>query len=89
MSYAETASAVMVKTLLKCREEGKSPEDSAKAIDAAYPFGERAHWPYKAWLNERRKFFAAHGLPRNGDRKTQKERLGDLVSRMSAQRGWA
>lgn len=23
-------------------------------IDAAYPFGSRAHWPYKVWLSERR-----------------------------------
>ena len=23
-----------------------------KALRDAYPFGERAHWPYKAWLAE-------------------------------------
>lgn len=23
-----------------------------KALREAYPFGERAHWPYKAWLAE-------------------------------------
>lgn len=28
------------------------------AIDAAYPFGERAMWPYKMWLLERRRALA-------------------------------
>ena len=37
----------------------------ADAIDKSYPFGERAHWPYKAWLDARKWFFATHGLPRN------------------------
>ena len=30
--------------------------DRKAAIDAAYPFGERAHWPYKVWLRERRAY---------------------------------
>lgn len=29
-----------------------------KAIDAAYPFGERAMWPYKQWLIERKETLA-------------------------------
>jgi hypothetical protein len=28
------------------------------AIDAAYPFGPRAYWPYKAWLKARRTYLA-------------------------------
>lgn len=31
------------------------PETLEKAIRAAYPFGERAHWPYKVWLEEVRR----------------------------------
>ena len=31
-----------------------------KAIDAAYPFGQRKHWPYKCWLDARRRWL---GLP--------------------------
>lgn len=31
------------------------------AIDAAYPFGERAYWPYKAWLKARRTYLAKFG----------------------------
>ena len=29
-------------------------------IDAAYPFGERAYWPYKAWLKARKTYLAKH-----------------------------
>lgn len=29
-------------------------EATIRAIDAAYPFGEREHWPYRMWLRERR-----------------------------------
>ena len=73
--WAEAALTVMNKTLMACREDGKTPAETAKAIDEAYPFGERAHHPYKVWLRERRLFFANHGLPRNGKQKTQKSNL--------------
>lgn len=32
-----------------------------KAIDAAYPFGMRKSYPYKAWLRARKEFIAKHG----------------------------
>lgn len=32
-------------------------------IDAAYPFGERAYWPYRAWCKARRKYLERYGLP--------------------------
>ena len=71
------------------RENGKTPAETAKAIDDAYPFGDRAHHPYKVWLRERRLFFAQHGLPRNGKSKTQKEQLDDLFARMENRMHWA
>ena len=79
----------MNKTLMACRENGKTPAETAKAIDDAYPFGDRAHHPYKVWLRERRLFFAQHGLPRNGKSKTQKEQLDDLFARMENRMHWA
>ena len=88
-NWANAALTAMTKTLLKCRAEGKTPADTAKAIDDAYPFGEREHHPYKVWLRERKLFFAQHGLPRNGRNKTDKEQLDDLITMMSAKRGWA
>lgn len=34
--------------------------DRKAAIDAAYPFGQRAYWPYKAWLKARRRYLAPY-----------------------------
>lgn len=31
------------------------------ALRAAYPFGERKHYPYKAWLKVRRAYLFRHG----------------------------
>lgn len=87
--WVEAALTVMNKTLMACRENGKTPAETAKAIDEAYPFGDRAHHPYKVWLRERRLFFAQHGLPRNGTRKTQKEQLDDLIAVMESKMHWA
>lgn len=33
-----------------------------KEIDKSYPFGERAYYPYKIWLEERRKYFLDLGI---------------------------
>lgn len=85
-SWADWAHAVMLETLLECEARGMNPEQKARAIDAAYPFGPRSHYPYKAWLRVRKAFFARHGLPRNGDRRSQTERLDDLVACMSPER---
>lgn len=30
--------------------------DRKRTVDAAYPFGVRQHWPYKAWLEARRAY---------------------------------
>lgn len=32
------------------------------AIDAAYPFGIRQYWPYRAWCKARRAYLEKHGL---------------------------
>ena len=36
--------------------------DRVKAIDAAYPFGERAMHPYKIWLDARAKYLVQFGF---------------------------
>jgi len=53
------------------KEQGiENPDALEKAIRAAYPFGERAHWPYKIWLSEVRTHMTivrdlkGHGLPK-------------------------
>ncbi len=40
--------------------------DRIAAVDAAYPFGERTHFPYKAWLAERRKYLTKFGYQPRG-----------------------
>ncbi|CUJ49640.1 Uncharacterised protein [Achromobacter kerstersii] len=46
-----------------CRSAGLTTEQTHLAIRAAYPWGERRAWPYKAWLQARREFYESHGLP--------------------------
>lgn len=36
-------------------------DERMKAVDAAYPFGERKYSPYKTWLSHRRKYLARYG----------------------------
>jgi hypothetical protein len=36
-------------------------KDRKAAIDAAYPFGPRSHWPYKAWLKARKTYLSKFG----------------------------
>lgn len=38
-----------------------SLEDRKAAVDAAYPFGQRKYWPYKAWLKARRAYLVQYG----------------------------
>lgn len=35
-----------------------------KALKDAYPFGERAYWPYKAWCKARRQYLAKYEPPK-------------------------
>ncbi len=38
------------------------PVELRRLVDKAYPFGIRAHWPYKNWLAARADLFAKHGI---------------------------
>lgn len=69
----------MQEVRIRCIQEGKNPAEIAKEIDAAYPFGERAMWPYKAWLSARKEFFARHGLPRRVPKSTNQDMFADEV----------
>lgn len=63
MSWTDCAREVMSKVRAEGLAAGKTPAEISKAIDDAYPFGERRYWPYKAWLKARKEFLAHHGLP--------------------------
>lgn len=46
--------------------DGVTLAERIKAVDAAYPFGERSCWPYKARLKARRAYLVRHGwAPKN------------------------
>ena len=36
-------------------------DERMKVVDAAFPFGSREMWPYKAWLKARRQYLAPFG----------------------------
>lgn len=64
MSWSDTATEVINRIHQQQIKSGETDKNRiAKAIDEAYPFGERAMWPYKAWLTARRKYFSRTGLP--------------------------
>ncbi len=52
-AYLEFANSRGYKIGPECSDDDKKA--FLKIMDAYYPFGERAMWPYKAWLKERKK----------------------------------
>ena len=57
LSYLNVKSREVINTIIA--EVGVEDEDCLrKAILAAYPFGERRHWPYKVFMAEVKKTMA-------------------------------
>lgn len=54
---------IMQQVYDQCQAAGASLEETHLAIRAAYPWGARRKWPYKAWLIARREFYEVHNLP--------------------------
>lgn len=46
--------------------KGASLAERTAAVDAAYPFGERAYSPYKTWLRARREYLCRYGYRPKG-----------------------
>lgn len=63
--WRQDARSVMIRVVREQRDLGKLGDDAAllKAVDAAYPFGERKYLPYKMWLLERKLFRDACTVP--------------------------
>lgn len=53
---------VAIREVLHRVAVGTTAKDVLRAVDGAYPFGERKHYPYKAWLAERSALISALGL---------------------------
>lgn len=75
MTWTDAAWRTMETVRVDGVRAGKRPDEIVEAIDAAYPFGERARWPYRAWLNARKEFFARYGLPMPTKKKTSEPDL--------------
>ena len=64
-TWRERADAVLTALYAAAEADGRTP--SLAEIREAYPFGQRAMWPYKVWIEEVRWF--RRGRPkRRGDR---------------------
>jgi hypothetical protein len=78
-TWSEVARETIAAVLKKYTDDGGDliylTEDDRKSIkrsiDAAYPFGFRHCYPYKAWLKERRRVFIALGIPIASRRRKQ------------------
>jgi hypothetical protein len=46
--------------------DGATLAERTAAVDAAYPFGQRAYSPYKTWLRARREYLCRHGYQPKG-----------------------
>jgi len=58
--WAERARATIERVALSI-PDGATLKERKAAIDAAYPFGERAYWPYRAWCKARRTYLSRYG----------------------------
>lgn len=68
--WRQRARAVILEAVSYQDDLGKTPTTRREAlalVDAAYPFGERAMSPYKAWLVERKMFLRAFEYPKVPD----------------------
>lgn len=61
-TWADTARAVIARVDADL-PPGASLEARRQAIDAAYPFGRRCHYPYRVWCRVRRAHLAAIAAP--------------------------
>jgi len=61
-SWGDISRATIQRVHMALPESAGFAERKA-AVDAAYPFGTREHWPYKAWCKARRAYLERYGLP--------------------------
>ena len=60
-SYWRQQAAAAIREAHAAVPEGADIKERMKAIDAAYPFGQRKYHPYKMWLIERAEYLGAYG----------------------------
>jgi hypothetical protein len=64
-SWADSARRKIQEVHQRLPENATLAERQA-AVDAAYPFGQRAYSPYKTWLRARREYLCRYGYQPKG-----------------------
>lgn len=82
MSWAQIADETIRKTLAGLPKD-ITPEEKRKAVEAAYPFGERAMHPYKIW----RKRVQFHLGPSERKRAADRKKLQEMGLLPQSQEG--
>lgn len=60
MSWSDEAASV-IREVHAALPKDATLAERKRAVDAAYPFGSREQWPYKAWLKARKAYLVQHG----------------------------
>lgn len=53
--WRQEARRALLAALAEARALGLDPSQTLALVDHRYPFGAREHWPYRVWLEERRR----------------------------------
>jgi len=53
--WRDIARASVQKALDEAKDQGLGPEATQALVNDRYPFGQREYYPYKVWLEERKK----------------------------------
>ena len=80
MSKWRLAARQAIQGAIASAPPGAFPYELKKAIDAAYPFGQRENHPYKIWLSERRAYFCDLGIHTQQQPKKKNRGKGDRTS---------
>ncbi len=67
-AWSTEAAKVIMRVIAAGRAAGDDTAAIRKRVDAAYPFGQRSYWPYKAWLAQRQRLFFGAGLSTPAER---------------------
>lgn len=63
MDWSQIARATIERVALTIPDDATVKERRA-IIEAAYPFGPRQYWPYKAWCKARKSYMARYEKPK-------------------------
>lgn len=61
-SYWRHCAREAIGAVVKEWQAAGQPDDLAHRLRAAYPFGERSHYPYQVWLEEQRATLVLFGF---------------------------